>query len=114
MTTRYAAEQTPPKVVLISLDGAKPDVIERLLDPIGGYRISLLGPSPGPTAQPLWIQSREAGRRVVTATWPGGDGLDVRISGTVVQSAIPTQTALLSCLGTAARLRRDWFLHHKN
>ncbi|MFK4656817.1 putative AlkP superfamily pyrophosphatase or phosphodiesterase [Bradyrhizobium japonicum] len=57
--------------------------------PIGGYRESPLGPSPRPTALPLWVQLREQGRKVVTATWPGGDGADISINGTVVQPAQP-------------------------
>lgn len=60
--------------------------------PIGGYSIDPLGPSAAPTAQPLWVRLRESGRSVVTATWPGGDGADVRIAGTVVQGALPTRT----------------------
>jgi predicted AlkP superfamily pyrophosphatase or phosphodiesterase len=57
--------------------------------PIGGYRDSPLGPSPRPTALPLWVQLRQQGRKVVTATWPGGDGADISINGTVVQPAQP-------------------------
>jgi predicted AlkP superfamily pyrophosphatase or phosphodiesterase len=59
--------------------------------PIGGYRISPLGPSPAPTAEPLWVQLRRAGKEVVTATWPGSDGADIRITGTLVQAATPTR-----------------------
>src|SRR5262249_57579154 len=50
--------------------------------PIGGYQLSPLGPSPAPTAEPLWVQLRRAGKKVVTATWPGGDGADIGISNT--------------------------------
>lgn len=57
--------------------------------PIGGYRESPLGPSPRPTALPLWVQLRQQGKKVVTATWPGGDGADISINGTVVQPATP-------------------------
>ena len=134
----------PPKVVLISLDGAKPDLIQHYLrsgalswqsglgrlvrngvvagqnitatpsltavshiaiatgstaahndipantyhaiaqpigqtlsgfgGPIGGYQFSPLGIDPTPTAEPLWVRLRNAGKKVVTATWPGGDG----------------------------------------
>lgn len=60
--------------------------------PIGGYSISPLGPTASPTAKPLWTTLRDAGKKVVTATWPGGDGADIRINGTIVQSAIPTRT----------------------
>ena len=146
-----------PKVVLISLDGAKPDLIRKYLDEgilprngglakpsrgvvarqnvtatpsltavshiaiatgstavqndipsntfqnvaasigtsasgfaaaIGGYRINPLGPSADPTAGPLWVtlRGRARGRH---ATWPGGDGADIRINNVVVQAAQP-------------------------
>ena len=60
--------------------------------PIGGYQLDPLGPGPAPTAEPLWVQLRNAGRTVVTATWPGSDGADISISGTLVQAAVPTRT----------------------
>jgi predicted AlkP superfamily pyrophosphatase or phosphodiesterase len=60
--------------------------------PIGGYTTSPLGPSPEPTAEPLWVRLRAAGKTVVTATWPGSDGADIRISGALVQAAAPTRT----------------------
>ena len=47
----------------------------RIYAPIGGYRESPLGPSPRPTALPLWVQLRQQGKKVVTATRPGGDQL---------------------------------------
>src|SRR5215471_16438611 len=147
-----------PKVVVISLDGAKPDLIRKYLDegvlprdgglarlsrgvvarqnvtatpsltavshiaiatgstavhndipsntfeaivgpisssisgfaaPIGGYRMNPLGPSPQPTALPLWVPLRQQGKKVITATWPGGDGADISINNTVVQPAQP-------------------------
>jgi predicted AlkP superfamily pyrophosphatase or phosphodiesterase len=56
---------------------------------IGGYRITPLGPSPDPSADPLWVQLRGQGKKVVTATWPGADGADIRINNVVVQSAVP-------------------------
>jgi predicted AlkP superfamily pyrophosphatase or phosphodiesterase len=59
--------------------------------PIGGYRESPLGPSPGPTASPLWVQLRQQGKKVITATWPGGDGADISINNKVVQPAQPTR-----------------------
>ena len=153
------AVHAAPKVVLISLDGARPDLVERYLKdgtldkrtglgrlkahgvvaeqnvtatpsvtavshiaiatgstavhndihantfhpvgatigtsisgfaaPIGGYQIDPLGESATPTAEPLWVQLRNAGRKVVTATWPGSDGADIRISGALVQPATP-------------------------
>lgn len=59
--------------------------------PIGGYQISPLGIDPTPTAEPLWVRLRSSGKKVVTATWPGGDGIDVRINSVVVQAASPTR-----------------------
>src|SRR5262245_30023780 len=59
--------------------------------PIGGYQLSPLGPSPAPTAEPLWVQLRRAGKKVVTATWPGSDGADISIANTLVQAATPTR-----------------------
>jgi hypothetical protein len=59
--------------------------------PIGGYQIAPLGPSPKPTAEPLWVRLRKAGKTVVTATWPGADGADIRVNGVVVQGAQPTR-----------------------
>jgi predicted AlkP superfamily pyrophosphatase or phosphodiesterase len=53
--------------------------------------VSPLGPSPRPTAAPLWVQLRQHGRKVATATWPGGDGADILINNTVVQPAQPTR-----------------------
>jgi predicted AlkP superfamily pyrophosphatase or phosphodiesterase len=59
--------------------------------PIGGYSVHGPEESPGPTAEPLWIALRAAGMRVVTATFPGGDGLDIRVPGLagspIIQSA---------------------------
>ena len=68
--------------------------------PIGGYQLNPLGPAPAPTAEPLWVQLRRAGKKVVTATWPGSDGADISISNTptgtppvntLVQAATPTR-----------------------
>jgi Type I phosphodiesterase / nucleotide pyrophosphatase len=161
-TAHDESHHAPPKVVVVSLDGAKPDLIEfylatGLLDrnrglgrlarrgvvagrnvtvtpsvtavahiaiatgstsvhndigantfhpvsapitsslsgfaaPIGGYQLAPLGPADPPTAEPLWVRVRAAGRQVVTATWPGSDGADIQIGGTLVQSAIPFRT----------------------
>ena len=57
--------------------------------PIGGYQLSPLGATTTPTAEPLWVQLRKAGKKVVTATWPGSDGADISIAGTLVQAAVP-------------------------
>jgi predicted AlkP superfamily pyrophosphatase or phosphodiesterase len=59
--------------------------------PIGGYNESPLGPTSHPTAAPLWVQLRQQGKKVATATWPGGDGADISINSTVVQPAQPTR-----------------------
>ncbi|HET9699637.1 MAG TPA: alkaline phosphatase family protein, partial [Burkholderiales bacterium] len=59
--------------------------------PIGGYDLAPLGETLRPTAEPLWVQLRKAGKKVATATWPGSDGADIRISGTLVQPAAPTR-----------------------
>src|SRR5262245_34454197 len=149
-----------PKVVLISLDGAKPDLIQKYIDDgvlprngglaevsrgvvarqnvtatpsltavahiaiatgstpvnndipsntfqavvapitstisgfaaaIGGYQIHPLDHSHNPTAEPLWVRLRQQGKKVVTATWPGADGADIRINNGVVQAADPTR-----------------------
>jgi predicted AlkP superfamily pyrophosphatase or phosphodiesterase len=50
---------------------------------IGGYLFSPHGPeeSSNPTAEPLWIALRAAGKKVVAATFPGCDGLDIRVPG---------------------------------
>jgi predicted AlkP superfamily pyrophosphatase or phosphodiesterase len=64
--------------------------------PIGGYCIDCNaggpGMTPNPTAEPLWVRLRYVGgKKVATATWPGGDGVDVRVPGVannaIVQSA---------------------------
>ena len=69
--------------------------------PIGGYVITPLGPAssattPALTAQPLWVTLRAAGKKVVTATWPGGDGVDVKAPGVtdspIIQANSPTRT----------------------
>lgn len=60
--------------------------------PIGGYAHDGPAESHAPTAEPLWLALRAAGKRVVTATFPGGDGVDVRAPGLpstspIIQSA---------------------------
>ncbi|MFC3692965.1 alkaline phosphatase family protein [Chenggangzhangella methanolivorans] len=59
--------------------------------PIGGYEISPTGPAGEPTAEPLWVKLRKAGKSVVAATWPGADGATVSINGQVAQAAEPTR-----------------------
>ena len=47
--------------------------------PIGGYLVDPPAEDPTPTAEPIWVALRHAGKKVVTATWPGADGLDIRL-----------------------------------
>ena len=51
--------------------------------PIGGYSIGIDGvaASADPTAEPLWIALRNSGKTVVAATFPGADGVNVKIPG---------------------------------
>lgn len=63
------------------------------LAPIGGYSLNPLGPAAQPGAEPLWVTLRNAGRTVVTTTWIGADGEDIRIAGTTVQAPMPMRTA---------------------
>jgi hypothetical protein len=51
--------------------------------PIGGYSFGQDGPreSTDPTARPVWVDLRAAGKRVVTATFPGGDGATITLPG---------------------------------
>ena len=49
--------------------------------PIGGYDIHGSAGSHAVTAEPLWLALRAAGKVVATATFPGGDGLDIRVPG---------------------------------
>jgi predicted AlkP superfamily pyrophosphatase or phosphodiesterase len=52
--------------------------------PIGGYdALNPDGPkeSLNPTAEPLWLNLRASGKTVVAATFPGADGVDVKVPG---------------------------------
>jgi predicted AlkP superfamily pyrophosphatase or phosphodiesterase len=57
--------------------------------PIGGYNFNngAAIASDDPTAEPLWVALRNAGKKVVAATFPGADGVDVRVPG-VTGSAV--------------------------
>ena len=59
--------------------------------PIGGYSVQGPAESPTPTAEPIWIGLRANGKKVVTATFPGGDGADITVPGLpnspIIQSA---------------------------
>ncbi|MGC4053036.1 MAG: alkaline phosphatase family protein [Paludibaculum sp.] len=75
-----------------------------LLAPIGGYKRE---PARAVTAtrpaQPLWVKLRQQGKSVVTATWPGADGADIKINKTVVsrrsRPASPTTTVPFGAFG---------------
>lgn len=62
--------------------------------PIGGYSIDGPAESPNPTAFPIWHSLRAAGKVVLTATFPGGDGLDVRVPGFSAGSPIIQPTSV--------------------
>src|SRR5215475_1618303 len=47
--------------------------------PIGGYLVDPPAEDPTPTAEPIWVTLRHDGKKVVTATWPGADGSDIRL-----------------------------------
>ena len=49
--------------------------------PIGGYSIDGPGPSQFVTAEPMWQALRDARKTVAAATFPGADGIDVRVPG---------------------------------
>ena len=51
--------------------------------PIGGYSVGIDEPadSTTPTAESLWIGLRNSGKKVIAATFPGADGLDIRVPG---------------------------------
>src|SRR5262245_55232082 len=49
--------------------------------PIGGYLIDGPAQSPELTAVPLWRPLLENNKTVATATWPGGDGVNVAVPG---------------------------------
>lgn len=59
--------------------------------PIGGYDLNPVGPAEAPTAEPLWVKLRKAGKTVVAATWPGADGATISVNGVVAQQAEPTR-----------------------
>jgi predicted AlkP superfamily pyrophosphatase or phosphodiesterase len=72
-------------------------VVSRLIDsvsgfaaPIGGYQIATPPTvSSNTTAEPLWVKLLASGKKVATATWPGGDGVDIKepTSGAILQPA---------------------------
>ena len=88
-TGRPPSTTTFPRTPSRRSSGRATSSLSGFAAPIGGYRESPLGPSPRPAALPLWVQLRQQGKKVVTATWPGGDGADISINSTVVQPAQP-------------------------
>src|SRR5215510_14211407 len=56
--------------------------------PIGGYDIHGPAESSEPTANPLWLALRDAGKTVIAATFPGADGADIRAPGLPANSPI--------------------------
>src|SRR5262245_27449408 len=60
--------------------------------PNAAYLVDPPAEDPTPTAEPIWVALRHAGKKVVTATWPGADGLDIRLppgspSSPIIQSS---------------------------
>jgi predicted AlkP superfamily pyrophosphatase or phosphodiesterase len=51
--------------------------------PIGGYTFDIHGPSESaePTSNPLWLALRAQGKKVIAATFPGADGINVQVPG---------------------------------
>ncbi|MDR9896367.1 alkaline phosphatase family protein [Aetokthonos hydrillicola Thurmond2011] len=49
--------------------------------PIGGYSVSGPSESPEPTAEPIWLSLQANGKKVVAATFPGADGVDITVPG---------------------------------
>lgn len=76
--------------------------------PIGGYSLGPDGPAPNttPTAEPIWIKLQEAGKKVVAATFPGADGVDVRVPGLpnspIIQPATERTVSYTVPFGTSA------------
>lgn len=76
--------------------------------PIGGYSYSngVASQSALPTAEPIWIKLQEAGKKVVTATFPGGDGVDVTVPGLtnspIIQPAKERTVSYTVPFGTSA------------
>jgi hypothetical protein len=68
--------------------------------PIGGYLVDPPAEDSTPTAEPIWVALSHAGKKVVTATWPGADGLDIRLSpgsptSPTLQKTSPLETVIV-------------------
>ncbi len=76
--------------------------------PIGGYTLTSNGPtqSTSPTAEPIWIKLQEANKKVVAATFPGADGVDVTVPGLpnspIIQPAQERTVSYTVPFGTSA------------
>ena len=76
--------------------------------PIGGYSLNNGVPAPSDrlTAEPIWIELQKNGKKVVTATFPGGDGLDVTVPGLtnspIIQPATERTVSYTVPFGTTA------------
>ena len=60
--------------------------------PIGGYSIDGPMESLDPTAEPMWVALRAAGKKVVAATWPGADGNTIMAPGIDPPAILQTST----------------------
>jgi predicted AlkP superfamily pyrophosphatase or phosphodiesterase len=49
--------------------------------PIGGYTFDGLAESAEPTSNPLWLALRAQRKKVIAATFPGADGINVQVPG---------------------------------
>lgn len=76
---------------LLATPNASSSTISGFGAPIGGYSIDGPAETGSTTARPLWLALRASGKVVATATWPGGDGVNVTVPGLtgspIIQSA---------------------------
>jgi predicted AlkP superfamily phosphohydrolase/phosphomutase len=83
--------------------------------PIGGYSLNNDVPaaSDNPTAEPIWIELQKNGKKVVTATFPGGDGLNVTVPGLtnspIIQPATQRTVNYTVPFGTTANVFEQGF-----
>ncbi len=83
--------------------------------PIGGYSLNNGVPavSDNPTAEPIWIELLKNGKKVVTATFPGGDGLNVTVPGLtnspIIQPAAERTVTYTVPFGTTANVFEQGF-----
>jgi predicted AlkP superfamily pyrophosphatase or phosphodiesterase len=99
-TGSTAVHNDIPSNTFQAVAGSVRSSISGFAAPIGGYDLSPVGVAEELTAEPLWVRLRAAGKKVVTATFPGSDGADIMINvsttatpnNIVVQPAVPTRT----------------------